>query len=320
MDEASSRFVDKIVMDKIVSEKLSQVCHAPEADIEELSRDIYKGFDVLSKKSIEIVHSAKDSLLFKSPIESAFPENSEVPVKISLSESSKAKVILVHGLFEENRDIYTYLIKNLNRFGYDIYQTTLPFHYERTPSQSLFSGEYFWSANIQRSRFAFNQSVTELFQLYKYLKAQDSAPVYIVSFSMGGGVAQSLMSLTDELDKVFLLNPTCSLSAIVWDSPLCQTIKNDLIKCGWSLKEIIEIYSHFDPATLLSKKDLSAKTAIGYGIYDMITQEYQYKELIAKLRFTNNYEYHSGHLNLLRVPKLGADIHAFFSTEISQKN
>lgn len=314
MDEASSRFVDNLVMDKLVTEKLVKVNHSPTSDESELYSDLFSNFTLPDDSMLEILQSDNESFVFQSAIDGDFIENSKVPVKISSPEAikKKARVILVHGLFEENRDIYTFLIQNLNRFGYEIYQTTLPFHYERKPAESSYGGEYFWSANIQRSRFAFRQGVAEIYQLYKQLKATDSGPVYIISFSMGGGVTMSLLSQTSIIDKVFLMNPTCSLSSIVWDSPLCKTIKHDLLNYGWNLDKIIEVYSYFDPATLLKDIDMS-NTAMVYGIYDMITQKKQYQELINKLKLTNTSEYHCGHLNLLRVPKLAADIHAFFN-------
>jgi len=314
MNEASSRFVDNLVMEKLVSEKLLQVRHTPTSDSDDLYCNLFNGSIPVLANSFTICEKNPRSLVFSSPLVSDYAENNAVPVTIHATdkEESIGRIILVHGLFEENRDIYTFLIQNLNKLGYDIYQTTLPFHYERKPAVSLFGGEYFWSANVQRSRFAFKQSVLENYHLFTYLKSFDSKPVHFLSFSMGGGVTMMLRSLADDLDKVFLMNPTCSLSSIVWDSPLCKTIKIDLINFGWDLTKIVEVYSHFDPATQLQNMQLS-NTAIGYGLYDMITSEKQYAELIAKVHFAHSIQYQSGHLNLLRVPKLAGDIHSFFN-------
>lgn len=314
MNEASSRFVDNLVMEKLVSEKLKQVHHVPTADSDELYSKIFDDPHFFNNRTIEIQEQNNHTIRFSSPIKSEYEENNDVTVKIHSTNQDKltGSIILVHGLFEENREIYNFLINNLNTFGYNIYQTTLPFHYERKPASSLFGGEYFWSANVQRSRNAFKQGVAENYLLYKHLKSETNKPVHFVSFSMGGGVTMSMQSVVDDLDKVFLMNPTCSLSAIVWDSPLCQTIKEDLLNYGWDLDKIVEVYSHFDPATLLRSKTLT-NTAIAYGVYDMITTIDQYTELVKKIQFGQSGQYQSGHLNLLRVPKLASDINLFFN-------
>lgn len=312
MDEASSKFVDTIVMDKLVSEKLATVHHFPEQEDEELYRKLFEDFKLNVHSDIHITHESSSILRYKSPLLGTYEENNTIPVAIHRTSASqtKANIILVHGLYEENRDIYTFLIQNLTKLGYNVYVTTLPFHYERKPARSAFGGEFFWSANIQRSRFSFQQAVSELHALFKHLK-QDGLPTHFTAFSMGGGVTMSLLSLPVSLDKVFLMNPTCSLSAIVWDSPLCKTIKQDLLNYGWSEHKILDVYSYFEPASLLSQKKLS-NTAMVYGAYDMITKKDQYLKLIENVSFNKIFEYNCGHLNILRVPKLANDINSFF--------
>lgn len=51
------------------------------------------------------------------------------------------------------------------------------FHYfERKPDQSLFSGEYMVSANIERTLQATRQAVADLRALIKWIKANKRAP------------------------------------------------------------------------------------------------------------------------------------------------
>jgi pimeloyl-ACP methyl ester carboxylesterase len=311
MDENSSIFVDQLVIGKILEEKLSRVHHVPEGDWCGLREPLYKGFSGIPP----MAHFEKKEdrfWLMTSPHHAAHGENALVPVLISPAQDPRASVILVHGLYEENREMYGYLIKNLNQCGLSVYQTTLPYHYDRTPATSAFSGEYFWSANIARCRAAMEQGVYELYQLRGSIQSIASLPVYTISFSMGSAIALSLLALTNDIDKVFLINPACSLSAIVWDSPLCRTIKQDLLDAGFSMDQIVSVYASFEPVSLLAGKNIRDKAAIGYGIYDQITSQDLYRGLIASLSMTAVHVYKSGHLNILRVPKLAADINNFF--------
>lgn len=308
MDENSSKYVDQLVMGKIIAEKLTKVSHRPEGTRASFCEPLYSGFGAIAPRALfRSKHTTR--WVLESPCGSADEENSTVPVYIAPAPVQKQAVILVHGLFEENREMYQFLIGNLNRLGVTVYQTTLPYHYERKPAGSTFSGEYFWSANINRCRRAFEQAVYELYQLHGSLQDLTKSPVPIVAFSMGAGVALSLLSLTEDIGQLFILNPVCSLSAVVWDSPLCRTIKRDLEQCGFSNEDIVASYASFEPVSLLKRHAAASRVAIGYGIYDQITQPYQYQQLIDTCKIKKVQVYKSGHLNLLRVPKVATDIY-----------
>ncbi|MDC7221807.1 MAG: alpha/beta fold hydrolase [Spirochaetales bacterium] len=314
MDKRSSIFVDQLAMEKLVEEKLSKVHHAPESHLCEKSTPLYGSFPSIPPTA-EWHKKVGTHWQMISPVEYSDENNHLIPITISPADIPHSSIILVHGLYEDNREIYQFLIKNLNNLGYTIYQTTLPYHYDRTPPLSSFSGEYFWSANIDRTKRAFEQAVAEIYQLINDLKSCNNHPVNLLAFSMGGGVTLSLLSLVPNISKVFLLNSICSLSAVVWDSPLCKTIKNDLLIEGYSLEEIVEAYSSFEPLDLLKQHSLSDRVALGYGLYDQITSVEQYEGLIKKLNLNKTFPYKSGHLNTLRVPRIARDIHAFFSAQ-----
>lgn len=308
MDENSSKYVDQLVMGKILEEKLTKVCHRPEGTLASFCEPLYGGFGAIAPRAL-FRSKNETRWVMESPAGAAEEENCIVPVYIYPARVQKKAVILVHGLFEENREMYQFLIGNLNRLGVTVYQTTLPYHYERKPVESAFSGEYFWSANINRCRRAFEQAVYELYQLHGSLQELISSPVPIIAFSMGAGVALSLLSLTEDIGQLFILNPVCSLSAVVWESPLCRTIKRDLEQCGFSNDDIVASYASFEPVSLLKRHSATSRVAIGYGVYDQITKPYQYRQLIDSCRIEKVYVYKSGHLNLLRVPKVAADIY-----------
>ncbi|MBN2737373.1 MAG: hypothetical protein JXR70_10370 [Spirochaetales bacterium] len=313
MDQSSSIYVDQIVIKKLIEDKLSKVHHFSELSYNELKRPVYQNFFTI-EKTTDLYQVDDSRFYFNSPLIDQFEENNKCYVNYYTNESNtltdKASIIFLHGLYDDNRDIYQFLFKNLMT-DYHIYLMTLPYHFERKPKSSLFGGEYFWSAKLERSMFAFEQGIYELKQMYYTVKKQTKQPVYIAAFSMGAGIAQGFATLDHQFDGMFLINPVCSLSEIVLDSELCKTVKADLLNSSITIEQVLDIYSQFDPYHR-NTTDQQRKMGLGYGLYDQITSPAQYEELTNIWHFQKIIKYKSGHLNILRVPRLAKDIHDYF--------
>jgi hypothetical protein len=313
MDENSSKYVDQLVINKLLDEKLSKVHHKLEENHDELYSDLYADFSTIKPNS-EIISKDNQYIRIESPVECSHEENRVNTITIKEVPGASASIVFLHGLFEDNREIYNFLFSGINKAGLNVYSMTLPFHYERKPYKSQFSGEYFWSANIQRSRRAFRQAVYELYQFYNTVRLINNHDVYICAFSMGGGVALSLASLYKDISRLFVINPVCSLTEIVWDSPLCRTIKNDLVNQEFLMDQLKQVCSVFEPASVKSIAIDTNRICLGYSIYDQITSIEQYKGLISTWNLKNTIDYRAGHLNVLRVPRLANDICAFMNS------
>jgi len=50
----------------------------------------------------------------------------------------------------------------LNELKFNVFLMELPFHFNRKPAESFFSGEYFISADLLRARNAFIQSIYDI--------------------------------------------------------------------------------------------------------------------------------------------------------------
>lgn len=311
MDEASSKFVDQMVMEKLLSEKLEKVQHLPTHTAGEVPHSMFEDFYSLLPKGDVDAHT-EEEIRIQSPIRCAHPENQKTMLKHYPAEESKGTVLLTHGLFEDNRDIYGFLIKGLNEKGLSVYLNTLPFHYERVPKESSFSGEYFWSANIIRTQQAFKQAVYELYQSYSYLSYQSNNPIYLAGFSMGASVTLTLSALWDKKVPLFAVNPASGLSDIVWDSPLCRTIKRDYLAGGYRMEDLHQIYRSFEPKSLQVHSSATDAICLAYALYDQVTEQYQYDNLIKSWNIQNTIAYKAGHLNTLRVPRLANDMATFF--------
>lgn len=311
MNEASSKFVDQLVLDKLLSEKLQKVHHYPEDGVdfqEPLFQDWEQFRDHAELKRDPV---SEQMFSFRSWIDVEDDENQQCPVRVFEVPQAQYSLVLHHGLFEENHEIYDFLFRNLNQLGMNVYQCTLPFHYERKPQKALFSGEYFWSANFGRTRQAFRQGVYDLYALYRHIQKQNQHPVLLGGFSMGGALALMLSALCDDLLGVVAINPAVSLSGIVWDSPLCVTIKNDFLSRGYSLQQLQAAFAHFEPAHISRRACSADQMMICYGIYDQVTSPSQYEYLISSWGIRCSHAYKSGHLNTLRVPRMAQDIYNF---------
>jgi hypothetical protein len=317
MDEASSRFVDTLSIERLLTDKLEKVHHFPKVQFDDIEGNLFSDFASISCNAEISTNDHIGVMHLVSPIYCDYPQNRFVPVISYDVNNARATIILVHGLFEENRNIYSFLIKGLNCAGYNVKMLTLPFHYERTPVDSLFSGEFFWSADILRTRKAFKQAVYELYQLYTWFTLTLDHPVFITSFSMGAGVSLMLATLCTDIKGLFIINPASALSDIVWDSPLCRTIKEDYFQAGYTIENLKRLYALFEPISADKIATDSENICMVYAQYDMVTEQKHYIKLIEKWKLKNSLSYKAGHLNTLRVPRLADDIVSFFDSRIN---
>lgn len=311
MNEASSKFVDQIAVEKLIHEKLKHVHHVPGS----MTDPPDGGFDGLQglswpERVTELNVHGGVQLSFASPLRSGDPENDRATVLQRPARDPAGDLVFVHGLFEDNLKIYDWLFAELNKQGLNVHLLMLPYHYDRKPRQSLFSGEFFWSGDISRSVRAYRQAVYDLHHLHQYLRRRSGQPVWIVGFSMGGGVALSLAGHM-ALDGVFAINPVCNFSELVWTSTLFSTIRSDLEANGVGLDDVRARFAQVDPFSVERILTVPDRITLGRSLYDQINDPGNYDLLVAKWHLKHVRAYKAGHLNVLRAPRLAADIAAF---------
>lgn len=314
MDEASSKFVDQLVQGKLLDEKLRRVHHFPEGGLAIDRMDLFHDFAAHRARPLPGATETPDGYRFESPVPSGHPENDVGEVVVHRCPAPRACLVFQHGLFEDNRAIYDFLFKGLRDKGFEIHLSTLPYHYHRKPAASLFGGEYFWSAHYQRTRAAFRQAVYELDLVQRLAKHRTGLPTYVAGFSMGGCVALLLASLRSDLPGVAAINPATTLSGIVWDSPLCSTIKADYQAAGVSVEDLKTAFASFEPQGTSSIALPLDRLLLVYALYDQVTSLGQYQALVSGWGLPHAIELKAGHLNTLRVPRLAHDLARFFDT------
>jgi pimeloyl-ACP methyl ester carboxylesterase len=282
MDEASSRFVDRIAVDKLVQEKLAKVHHYPARPL---------------------------------PPPTAFAGTLDYGTHQLISypaERPRGTVLFVHGLFEDQREIYGFLFSGLRRLGYSIALYSLPHHYERKSPDSQFGGELFFSADITRTRQAFLQAAAELGALFARLRQKSTGPVYLAGFSMGASIALLLSTLVEGLDGVCAINPPAVFPDLIWSSPLCRTIRADLETAGVTADMVATYFRDIDPHTIDRNLATPGRILMIQALYDLVTEQRQYEALANTWQFPHRMKYNAGHLNTLRVPRLADDMAKFF--------
>ncbi len=314
MDEASSKFVDKLVQEKLLDEKLRRVHHTPIGGLVDDPPDLFGDFATLHARALPAIEPTTEGYRFASPLPSGHPENDVCEVVVHRCEAPHACLVFQHGLFEDNRAIYDFLFKGLRERGFEIHLATLPYHYARKPAASLFGGEYFWSAHYQRTRAAFRQAVCELDLMQRLAAAKSGLPTFVAGFSMGGCVSLLLASLRNDLPGVAAINPATTLSGIVWDAPLCSTIKADYQAAGYDVADLRTAFAPFEPVSLQRVALPLERLLVAFAIYDQVTSLGQYEALIHAWQLPHTLELKAGHLNTLRVPRLASDLANFFQS------
>lgn len=311
MEEMSSRYVDNIAINKLINSKLMHVKHNPYESLFRIEENLFNDYKRLCNdvNSFDIV-CEKDitKWSFKSPVVTPYEENNRGILIRHNTEKAIGNIILVHGIYEDNISIYQYLISLLNKMNLDVYLMVLPYHYDRKPLQSFFSGEYFMSSDVARWQWAIKQAAYDLEVSFKLVKNHTNLPTMITAYSMGGCVAMVLASIWHEYSKIFLINPVSRLSDLIWNSPLLETIKKELLESNYDLNRLENIMHSCEPLILLNKQNVENKFDLAYSLYDQILPRNSFERVIQEIKPERAIQFNAGHLNILRVPKLANDI------------
>ena len=323
MNESSSKFVDHFALEKLLTEKLSKVHHSPHDSFFHNEKYLFcgfenAGFDFTSGEAA-FMQDEQSYQVLKIPssiMEEPYPENRNIYLHFHRAASARGNILLVHGLYDDNLLNYVFLIQLLKESGFNVFLFILPYHYERKPALSLFSGEFYFSADLSRSQHAAKQAIFDLKTAIGVVKQTVKLPTMIAGYSMGGCISLRYFMLEKDPDILFLINPVTRLSQLIWESPLLSPVHNDLETAGYSLEQAQTFFQMLDPVRNIGPNLPVEKIAIGYSFYDQIVDEMKYLQFIEEFQFQTIFHYHAGHLNVLRVPKLSSDMINFFETMV----
>lgn len=322
MNETSSKLVDRLAMGKLIKERLAKVSHSPYNSLFNHNDILFSDLENCRLNLAEVELSSTDNGLeyfsFVSYFNSLeYKENNIVYIYKHTVENAEGNILFVHGLFDDNMSNYPF-IKMLNNLNFNVFFMVLPYHYNRKPESSMFSGEFFLSADIHRSIVAFKQAVFDVEYSLQLIKSINELPTIITGFSMGGGVVFRHSVLKKQPTKVFLISPISNLPKLIWDSPLLSsTIGQTLTQSGFDMNYYEKICKEVNPCDNLNQEFDNRKVAAVYPLYDQLIDAENYNTFIEKTKVTNIIPYLSGHIEILKIPRLAADICNYFKKPIS---
>jgi hypothetical protein len=186
----------------------------------------------------------------------------------SVKNDTSLNVILVHGWRMDSLDrMNDIFLNDFLELGYNVYYYTLPFHFDRTPQQSLYNGELMVSADIDRSLLSVKQAITDLRALVCWLKENSSGKVALIGISLGGFITNLACAIEEKIDMLISVMYANSISYSVWNTTAGKYIKKDFESNGFTFEQLKEYWAVTDPS-LFKPKIPKENILLFSGLYD----------------------------------------------------
>jgi len=143
-------------------------------------------------------------------------------------------LVYVHGWLEPGSwaEETTLFRKWARELDIDIVHVALPFHGSRKPKEAMFSGEFFWTADLVRSMEGVRQAVCDARSIVAWLREQGYDRVGVTGISLGGAVTMVLACLTPMPDFIVPIIAHLELESVVEEAPILWRMKRDLERWG----------------------------------------------------------------------------------------
>lgn len=168
-------------------------------------------------------------------------------------------LVYVHGWLEPGSWVEEVLMfpRWARELDVDIVHVSLPFHGRRNPRGALFSGEYFWTADLVRSVEGIRQGICDTRSLMGYLRRQGYAHIGVTGISLGGSIVMLLGCLAPTPDYIVPIVAHLELGEAVEGAEILWRTRQDLERWGVHEPERRRLFSRlgFDRARPLLPGD-----------------------------------------------------------------
>ena len=149
-------------------------------------------------------------------------------------QQRKHCLVYVHGWLEPGSWVEeaTLFRKWGRELDVDILHVALPFHGRRQPRSSLFSGEFFWTADLVRSVEGIRQAVCDARAAIAWLYRQGYESVGVTGISLGGSIDMLIACLEPLPDYIVPIVAHLQLEDAVECAPILWRMKRDLERWG----------------------------------------------------------------------------------------
>ncbi|HEX3594682.1 MAG TPA: alpha/beta hydrolase family protein, partial [Polyangiaceae bacterium] len=161
-------------------------------------------------------------------------------------------LVYIHGWLEPGSWVEEAFVfpRWLRELDLDIVHVSLPFHGRRNTRAALFSGEFYWTADLVRSFEGIRQTLWDVRSILGWLRRQGYERVGASGLSLGGSLAMLLACLSPTPDYVIPIVCHSMLSEAVEHAAILWRMKRDLERWGIHEAERREIFRRvgFDAA------------------------------------------------------------------------
>jgi hypothetical protein len=161
-------------------------------------------------------------------------------------------LVYIHGWLEPGSWVEEAFIfpRWLRELDLDIVHVSLPFHGKRNTRTSLFSGEYYWTADLVRSFEGIRQALWDVRSIMGWLRRQGYERVGTTGISLGGSLAMLTACLEPTPDFVIPIVGHLMLAEAVENASILWRLKRDLERWGIDETKRREIFRRvgFDDA------------------------------------------------------------------------
>lgn len=171
-------------------------------------------------------------------------------------------LIYVHGWLEpgswaEEATLFRRWSKDLS---VDIVHVALPFHGPRKPRDALFSGEYFWTADLVRSLEGVRQAACDARALMGWLRDQGYERIGVTGISLGGAITMLLGCVAPLPDFIIPIIAHLELGAAVEQAPILWRMRTDLERWGIDRQQRRDLFQRIGmsqyPSLLAAERQL----------------------------------------------------------------
>lgn len=319
-----SKIIDYYALNNLhrTRSKKFQYTSLPNRISETTDREIfYKAYstDVFFDTSYSLKNYRAGTFQFKSLVPSGDISNDSLAGEVFLNKNENVpNVIFVHGWRMDSFDRIKKMFHNriMNELGWNMYYFTLPYHFQRKPEHSLYSGEYMISANINRTVQSTRQAVIDLRALIQWIKMNKKGPVILIGVSLGGFITNLTATLESKIDALVSIFYSNRLSYSIWNTIPGKFIKADLEHHGIDYNDLISYWKITEPSQAIPKvkKDNILLISAKYDQYVHIEDSNYLWESWGR---PTRYVYNCGHAGIvLNRKKIAMDTLSFLQNKI----
>ncbi|WP_026587206.1 alpha/beta hydrolase [Bacillus sp. NSP9.1] len=240
--------------------KRSKNKHFSAFSLDTTARDLFYKSNI-ADVSIRLNESRKHYRIGTFSYQSLIPSGDRVndtlkgEVFFNKNYTDKPNVIFVHGWRMDSYDRIKKIFHHrvMNDLGWNMYYFPLPYHIEREPDYSLYSGELMISANLDRTVESTRQAVVDLRGLIHWIKENKTGPVVIVGVSLGGWITNLMAALESQIDVMVSIFYANRLSYSIWNTIPGQFIREELEQHGVTYKDVVRYWNITDPSQATPK-------------------------------------------------------------------